>query len=238
MFEWDKLIDDCEKYYYTPILMFIVEITALVISIIYGRKSKIGRAFIFYIAFDFCFLMGHFLIVSSSDISRISANRYYNYSNILIALTELLVYFYFFNTILPYNKIKKIIKILAVFFVIIIISYITTEFSFLTNRLSYITYLIGAIEFIFLLPPSLFYFYKILTVNSEIALLKRPTFWIVTGIFFYSLISIPYYLINRYVAFSHIQLWFVLQASLYNIPFAFNFAFLIKAFLCKKPLTI
>jgi len=60
MFDWHKLIDGFSNYYYTTLLMFFVEFTALVIAIIYGRKTKIGRLFIFYIAFDFCILITGF----------------------------------------------------------------------------------------------------------------------------------------------------------------------------------
>jgi hypothetical protein len=238
MFEWDRLIDNFSNYYYTPLLMLIVEATALVIGIIYIRKTKIGKTFIFYIAFDFCILIVDCLLISHSGIAPKLRYQLMSYLNNLIALTELLVYYNFFFIILPYSKIKKIMKLLALFFLAIMIIYAITRLNFLTNRFGYITNVIGVTEFIFLLPPCLFYFYNILTVDSEISLLKRPTFWVVTGILFYSLISIPYYLLNKYLSDNDKQLWSALQAALYIIPFTLNFVFLIKAFLCKKTLTI
>ena len=238
MFQWNKLIDNFSKYYYTPLLMLIVEATALVIAIIYIRKTKIGKAFIFYITFDFSVLIVDCFLISNPGIAPKFRSQFMAYINNLIALIELLVYYYFFYILLPNRKIKNLMKALALFFVVIIVVYVITRLNFLTNRFTYISYLIGVTEFIFLLPPCFFYFYNILTVDSEVSLLKRPTFWIVTGILFYSLISIPYYLLNRYLSDRDTQLWSTLQAALYIIPFTLNFAFLIKAFLCKKTLTI
>jgi len=238
MFKWDKLIDNFSKYYYTPLLMLIVEATALIIAIIYIRRTKIGKAFIFYIAFDFCLLIVDCFLISHPGIAPKFRSQFMTYINNLVALTELLVYYIFFYIILSNSKIKNLMRVLALFFAIIIAVYFITRLNFLTNRFIYISYLIGVTEFIFMLPPCFFYFYNILTVDSEVSLLKRPTFWIVTGIFFYSLISIPYYLLNRYLSDHDKQLWHALQAALYVIPFTLNFVFLIKAFLCKKPLTI
>jgi len=159
MFEWDKLIDDFSRFYYTPFLMLIVEGTALVIAIIYIRKTKIGNAFIFYIAFDFSLLILDFFLVSYLGKSKKSYfQNFQNTTNTLVAFIELLVYFYFFSKILKGTRIKKILIILSILYSLLILMFITTKFRFITTR--------------------------------------------------------------------------------YDYPFTANFFFLIKAFLCKKPLTI
>lgn len=238
MFEFDRLIFLFKDTYYTSLVMLAIELTALVVTIMYGRKTRIGRAFIFYIVFDFSILIIFIFLRSHSGISPKFRNHFINYGNDLIALTELLVYYYYFSILLLSDKIKILMKSLAILFSVIIVIYILTRFSFLTIRYSYISYLVGAAEFIFLLPPCLFYFYKILSVNSETKLFKRPSFWIVSGIFFYSMVSVPYYLLNDYVSNNYKELTGVLAAALFYVPFTLNFSFLIKAFLCKKHLTI
>jgi hypothetical protein len=238
MFDWDKVIDNFSKFYYTPLLMLIVEVTALVMAIIYIRKTKIGKAFIFYIAFDLCMLIVDCFLISHSGISKKFRFYFQDTTNTLIAYVELLVYFYFFRKILEGNKIKKILTGLVVIYSAIIIIFLTTKFGFVTNRYSYLAYITGVIEFIFLLVPCVYYFLHLFKANSLLRLTDRPSFWIVTGIFFFSLISIPCYLLNKYLSNNYKQLWPALQAALYIIPFTLNFAFLIKAFLCKKPLTI
>ena len=166
-------------------------------------------------------------------------NSYFLYTtNTLVSYVELLVYFYFFRKILEGDKIKKILIGLTVLYSIIIIIFITTKFGFITTRYRYISYITGAIEFVFLLVPCVYYFLQLLKTNSNVRLSKRPSFWIVTGIFFFSLISIPYYLLNRYFTSTEFELRNLFIAVLYYIPFIANLIFLIKAFLCKKSLTI
>ena len=236
MFECDKLIENFSKYYYTPLLMLIVEATALVIAIIYIRKTKIGKVFIFYIAFDFCILIIDCFLMSYPGISQKFISYFQDTTNTLIAYIELLVYFYFFRKILEGNKIKKNLTRLVVIYSVVIIIFFTTKFGFVTNRYGYIAYITGAIEFIFLLVPCVYYFLHLFKSNSLLRLTDRPSFWIVTGIFFFSLISIPYYLLSRYF-FSTQYEFRLFNAVFYYIPFTANFIFLIKAFSCKKPLT-
>lgn len=238
MFEWDKLVDNFSKYHFTILITFIIELTALVIVIIYGRKSKIGRAFIFYISLDFCFLIIDQILKSHPGVPKKFYLSFLNNSNTLISLVEMLVYSYFFSSVLQRNKMKVLIKILSLLFTLIVIIYFISGFSFLTSRIGYVSDIVGVVEFIFLLPFCLFYFYTLLNNNSEIKLFDRPSFWIVTGIFFYSFISIPFYLINKYLSNNYAIIWVNTAPTLYYLPFAFNFVFLIKAFLCKRALTI
>jgi len=238
MFDFDKLIKRIESVYYTEALMFLTELTLLIIAILNVRKSKIGRLFIFYILLDFLLLTANLILTTTKNITLEFKNEFIRFTNNFIALVELLVYFYFFKHVLPNTRISKLLKIFASFFLLILLTYVITKFAFLTDRLGYITNLIGATEFILLLPPCLLFFYNILNTDSDINLFERPSFWIVTGIFFYSFISIPFYLLKKHIDENYKDLLFTFNAALYIIPFTLNFGFLIKAFLCKKTLTI
>ncbi len=233
-----RLIEEFRKYYYTTLLMLIVELAALIIGLLYVRKEKAGRFFITYIAFDFCILLAVLYMETNLRISRTFHSYFQDTTNTLVAYVELLVYFYFFKKVLKGNRIKVILTRLAVIYSVIIIIFLATKFVFDTNRYSYIAYITGAIEFIFLLVPCIYYFLHLFKANSSLPLTDRPSFWIVTGIFFFSLISIPYYLLNRYFFSTQYELRYLFNAVLYYIPFTANFIFLIKAFLCKKTLTI
>lgn len=237
MFDWLNLIENFSKFYYTTLMLFVVELIALIIAFKYGRKTKIGRAFIFYIAFEFFMLITGDLLAIHSGISRKNYIAFLIFSNTLIALVELLVYYYFISSILQSKKLNLLMKFVALLYTFLVIIFFITRFSFVSPRQSFVSDILGAIEFILLLPPCMLYFYSILNNNSELPLFQRPSFWIVTGIFYYSLISIPFFIINRYILNLHLNLSVVLGAVFYNIPFTVNFIFLIKAFLCKKPLT-
>ena len=217
--------------------MFLVELAALIIALIYVRKNKIGQFFIFYIVFDFCILIIDTFFISRADISIKYKTLFLNYTNPLIALTELGTYYYFFSKVLSGTRIKKLMKSLGVFYLLLIIIFVITKFSFLTSRFSYISDLLGAIEFLLLIPPCFVFFYQLINNRSELKLFERPSFWIVTGIFFFSVISIPYYVLQKYLGSNKNEFEYILSSVFFYIPFTINFAFLIKAFLCKNTLT-
>ena len=68
--DFTRRIQLFQKYYYTDLVMLLVELTALIIGILYVRKDKIGRYFIFYIAFDFFILLIDFYFDVSISVSK------------------------------------------------------------------------------------------------------------------------------------------------------------------------
>lgn len=215
--------------------MLLVELITIIIGLISVRNQKIGRLFIFYTFFDVLILLLAFYLASHNSPIK---SKFSSYTNSLIAAVELTVYYFFFFKVLNNQSVKKLLKVLLLAYIALLSFFLATRFSFLTNRFSYVSYVLNTIEFLFILPPCLVFFFEIVNTESKLNLLERPSFWIVTGIFFYALISIPYYLLSRYIDISHFKFKNVLGATLFNIPYAINFLFLIKAFLCKKNLTI
>jgi hypothetical protein len=233
--DFSSLIEHIQSRYYVQVILFFVELTALVFGLRLIKKDKIARLFVFYISFDFLIMLISFYLISI-NFSK-SYGYLYNITNTLIAICELLIYYYFFSRTISNKRIKSLLILFSIFFILLAIIYISTKFSFITSRKSYAAYIIGAIEFILLLPPCILYFRELLKKNSPINLFERPSFWIVTGIFFYSLISIPFYLsFNYFMKINHSQI-LIIGSTFYYIPIIINFLFLIKAFTCKNPLT-
>lgn len=232
------MLTHSKAIYYFDVIVALFEIIALYLCFTYARKYKTGKLFILYIAFDFCILLIGWLFSATPSISKQLLSQYYSLSNTTVALVELLVYYYYFTKVLNNQKIKKALIILSVLYTIIVFVFITTKFFFITHRFSYIGNFIGVIEFCLLLPPCILYFIQILKNVTIEPLLQKPSFWIVLGIFFYSLISIPFYLILSYFKEIHLNNTNLYLVFFFYLPFAINFIFLSKAFLCKKPLTI
>lgn len=218
--------------------MFFAELTVLIIGLVYVRKEKAGRLFIAYIAFDFFILLiGWYFTVDKIKSWKFISN-FFNTTNVLVGYVELLVYFYYFSKLLNGRLIKNILTTLAVLYSLILIIFIIIKFSFITNQYKYFANIISATEFVFLFVPCIYYFLQLFKPNSSIRLPERPSFWIVTGIFFYCFISVPFYIIRRYLINANPELYGIIGATFFYIPFIVNILFLIKAFLCKKSLTI
>jgi hypothetical protein len=235
---WEKMFAEWHKGYYSELFMFICELTAIILGLIYKRKDRIARFFIFYIILDITILVIDQYIIYLSGLDRKKAGLFVNILNSFVFLIELLVYFFFFQKALQSLLIKKTLSILRLVFIGLTSLYLLHTIIYNTTRIgSFDTYTLGVIEFFFLIVPCLFYFAELFSKPSERKLLNRPSFWIATGIFFYSFISIPYFFIVNYLFKSKYHYIFELDALLFCLPFGISFLFLSKAFTLKTELT-
>jgi hypothetical protein len=234
----ERLLSSFEKGYYAVPIMALCETTAITIGLLFARKDKTGLFFIAYLSFDFLILLLDNYVELSTSFTAEEYNSMVSLTNALIALVELLAYYYYFIHVIKNETVTRLMKILRVIFIVIIIIFITTDFSFVTRRYSYVASLIGTLEFLFLLPPCFVYFYEILKYDPRIDLSHRPSFWIVTGIFFFAVLSIPFYLLIGFFDVNQYEYWLLAKSVLFFMPFTINFIFLTRAFLCRKPLTI
>jgi hypothetical protein len=236
MSDFEKLMNYFENGYYADFIMQLFEIIAIISGVILVRKDKLGVFFLAYLVFDLSVSFGVTYIKVFSSATTYEIAVIIKITNTLIALLELCVYFYFFLNILANPTMLKTIKILRVVFISLISLSIAIHSVFFIEKYSYIANAIWTTEFLFLLPPCLAYFYELLKRDSLVNLYQRPSFWIVTGIFFYSATSIPYYTISHFLINQYN--WRFTSLLFFSVPFTINFIFLSIAFLCKKKLTI
>lgn len=234
---FDKLLTRWSDAFYGEPFLALCELTALIIGLIFIRSYRIGQFLLFYIISDFIILIIDLYLMAFSNNTRTEKNTFMGLTNALIAYIELSVYYYFFSKTLNSSRIKVFMKISFYFFTLIMILFLTNIFQFTFTSQRYLSTSIGVVEFILIIPVCLTYYLELFD-NPSINLFQRPSFWITTGIFFYAVLSIPYYLIFDFL-YSIKYLWFIQTSSLFfYIPFGINFLFLTRAFLCKKQLTI
>ena len=234
---WDTILQDLEKRYFIELIMWVVELITIILGLIYVRNQTIGKLFLFYLIVDFIILnIGTYFQYFSKNLTFI--NSFINYSNTFISLIELYIYYCYFKLVLENNRTKILMNILTIIYVLIILAFTTNNFVFLKANSAYLSYAISAIGFAFLLYPSVSYFFELMNKYSTESLFKKPSFWIVSGIFFYSIISIPYYLLDNFLNTNKSIYRIMLSTIFFYLPFTLNFVFLTKAFLCRKPLQI
>jgi hypothetical protein len=235
---WEKMFNRWHERYYDEPFMFVCELAAIILGIIYQRKNRIGQFFICYAIIDVSML----IITEYLKYFSTQTNQEFHFSTYIVNsisfLCELLAYYFFFQQVLRNSLIKKTIYLLRVIFVSLALFHLLNLTLFhvqITGKGD--TYYLGVIEFFFLIIPSLFYFMELFTKPSAKGLFQRPSFWITTGIFFYTFVSIPYYFIIQYLDSSKYQFSTELIALLFSLPYGITFLFLSKAFLCKTELT-
>lgn len=237
MFDINRILTHFQRSYYTSLLMMLAEIVALVIGLIYYKKERTQKFFLIYIITDLTILISDLSLGAITTIPEIFFSNFLLYTNALIAIVELYCYYYFFFQLFESKRIKKALRIMAMLFGLFTILYLTASLSYLSERLTYITYFFGATEFIFILPFCLLYYQRLLTRKNNIPIFLSPAFWLTSGIFFFSVFSIPGYLLFDYIKNNYPGFINIFLAAFYFLPIVINFSFISKAFLLKKKFT-
>ena len=163
-------------------------------------------------------LFGYYLKYFSETPQKKSNDIIY-ITNSFICVVELCVYYYFFFRVLQNGIVKHTMKFLLMVFMIFFVGLII----FKTKKIDsygHFAGIIGAAEFLFLLLPCFTYYFELFSNKTSEDLLKRPSFWIVTGIFFYSVVSIPYYLIANFLSVNKYHSRSELAIFMFYIPFS------------------
>lgn len=216
----------------------ICQIIALIASIHYYRKGEIlFDLFIFYIVCSLILIITPTLIFFNSSINK--QVRGIEIFNVIFSLIELLIFYTYFVKILEAKTIRVIMLSLIFVYLFFFISFFIKIFT--TNidiyKLTAISTYVTAIGLSVMIIPCLIYYIELFKRPPIKNLFASPSFFIVTGIFFYCVIIIPFFLISENLRLEHTQIFRIIFAFHY-FTFATFFLMLTKAFSCKMPLTI
>ncbi len=234
---WEKMFESWHERYYDEPFMFVCELTAIILGLIFQRKSRVGQFFIFYAILDILILVFDIYLSSFSRLTGKEFNNSLLISNCFSFLGEIIAYFFFFELTLKNKLIKQSISVLRVIFIILVVAHLLNVFVLHRPITGNDMYYLGVVELLFLIVPCLFYFAELFSKPSVKGLFQRPSFWITTGVFFYAFISIPMYFIIDYLLKSKYQYYDEITWLLFSFPFGISFLFLSKAFTLKTELT-
>src|SRR4030095_3816848 len=234
-----RLILFWRKTFFTEPILLSTFIFCFVLALLRHDREKEIIFFLFY------FLIGILLFTVASPliILRIFSGKkaaiISEISNTIFELVEFVAFYYFFKKCIQHKKSKIILNLFLISLCLIIFAYFIAINvpSYTVDNIREHSLFINVIEFFFLFILCLTYFYELFTSVPKIDLFKRPSFLIVTGTFFYSVLMIPFFMLaNDMIQY---------EEPTYRILFAFHFILLIimlitisKAFLCKTRITI
>ncbi len=163
--------------------------------------------------------------ISGKIFSLYPIDTFYIFQNCL-SLFEILFWFSFFLQIIKAKKARAQLTILLA---------ITLIFAFYLLFLSkvginniHILALTAICKTVF----CIFFFYKLFKNLFYQNILKEPAFWIVTGLIFYSTLSLPFYGLNSYLKFQFSRSVSSNFFSVSNMLIIIMHLFFIKAYLC------
>lgn len=160
-------------------------------------------------------------------------------TNSVLVVLEGFVFIYYFKIILKLKFLNHAPSFflsatltLTIMMCILINNPKTTKDEIVTFSL-----LLNILEFFVLLLLCLTYFYKFVKteVGKSISLKDTPSFIIITGLFFYIIISLPFFLVGSKLA--KFENAYYLMYSIHYVSLSILFLGFEKAFRCKTPLT-
>jgi hypothetical protein len=233
----EQLLYYWQRTFFLEPFIMACQCATIVVYIINHRKDPVRKFFFFYTIISLSlFLLVP--IVYFLDLPHKVWRPVDIMLNLCFQISEFICFSYFFSKILSIKKIKILLTLfsapVALLSLLSVINFFTqTDNFYLTNKFIdavsccvYFSMIIGCLTF----------FYQLFKLDVLPSLAQKPSFWIVTGVLFYSIYSLPFLLIAQLIRISNNHLFFVLYTGHY-ITFVLVFIMLIKAFRCKKSLT-
>lgn len=202
----------------------VVILGTFIMSLIYSNRVKNYMK-----GFFFCILIG--LLISTNTILGIlffsyTDNIRFTVQSILLLL-DLVFWSLFFSRILKDAKNKRIIKItfVATFSIAVYILY--------NNSNNQPNFHVAAILNICKTVYCILFYLNLFKKISDQNILTQPSFWVVSGVIFYSSLSLPFYGLNNYIRLQFSPLISYNIFSISNMLIIIMYLFFIKAYLCK-----
>ena len=231
----EALFNHFSSQFYTDLTVFVVAIIALRISIINREKHYLLRLFPYYfIAYIILILILfiHTIFFVDSSFSHEMQNID-GYSDYIFTLIEFMIFMHFLYNIISSTSRKKIMLFLIVLFLALYVFYFAKDLLIYGNIKPDTVTIVYTFESTILLIPSLFYYFQLFTKPPTINLIKESSFWVVTGIFFSMICSLPYCIIENYMRKNNYEIATQLF-SIFYVLYSLLFLMIIKAYLCEN----
>jgi hypothetical protein len=228
----DGLLNYFRDNYYTDLACLFIAFIGIIVSLRITNASKIKMFRYYFLAFLFLRVFSYFAHYSYYTQNKLSpifsrASIYLDYFFTVFEFSIFAGYIYNFSY-------KKIVLYTSTAFylstTILFIFYTMTKHHLVVLSLTNLF----TIQAVSLLIICISYYIKIFKDAPDLILLNEPSFWIITGLTFFMLSTLPFSLISPYLIRNT-----VLYRNLFSIFFIFYcilFLMIIRAFLCRQVL--
>ncbi|MCW3116408.1 MAG: hypothetical protein JWM28_490 [Chitinophagaceae bacterium] len=221
--------------FYTDYFLLLCQLIAIGTIIHFFKKQKLSRFFLTYCLSSFTLVTSeYFILYFCHDISF--REKLTESTNVIFSLIEYIVFYTFLKLVLVSPVIKSFLKFYIFIFVTAALFFFYRAYftNADTTKLKHITDFIISSELFVIAACCIVYFYELFIKEPLLNLSESPAFWIITGLFCYSILIIPFFMISGFV-YSQKTLYYIFFGVHY-ISFGFLFLAISKAFLCRKPI--
>jgi len=233
-----KLMNHWRGYFFIEPVLILTLISCFIVGLFYNNHEKERLFFTFY------FFVGISLFIVFPVLSvahAITGRRWaitVEFGNTIFELAEFFAFYQFFKKCLPSKRHNKGLAASLICFSLIVGMFLVASAfpSYSGENIRKHSLFINVIELFLIFCMCLAYYYDLFTSVPKVMLIKRPSFFITTSTFFYSVLLIPFLILANEILAIH--------TLFYQVLFAIHFVLLIimlltllRAFLWKKPIT-
>jgi hypothetical protein len=217
--------------FYTDLICSLIAVIGLIISI---RKRKqypqLNPLIFFFASYVLLGLINYFIIATKTVLHL--KYTIFRYSDFIDTIIEFIAFFFIIKNHIISSKIKKALNPLLVFFTSSIFLYFIYYKSNYAEIDQYFLQAIFTVQASFLIIACILYYMDLFRKEPDLNLANQPSFWVITGVFFFMLCTLPFSLFCSYLFKTNYYLYAQLF-SIFNIFYCILFLMIIKAYFCK-----
>jgi hypothetical protein len=233
-FSWDKIFRSLQNTFYTDLWLLVCILASIVCGIISRPRELAYKALLVYSVVSLvCIVL--WAVIKSSGTSKANEFLQIEFVNVSLSIVEFITFYIFFTKNIRSNRVKPVSNVAITIFLLLSFLFFLDSLSSTssTDMIKKWSFQLNIFEFLLILIACLYFFYEQFTKQESVSLTGKSSFWIVTGVFFYVLVSLPFFLIGpKLYSYSHFG--YFLMSSIHYISLGFLFIFLSKAFLCNR----
>jgi len=226
------IIDDWARSFYSRPFLDLILIIAFIISVKKKNKHRILRFIPIYIlALLVVYFTVEVYLVFPLE-KRRKLVRFDFFLDHLFTLIELLIFSDFFYKVLLSSFLRKVVRTLTSLFILIFIMGTLLKSQLQLNTAHKMINTFYTFQAIFLILFCILYFIELFKKPPVLNLFEEPSFWVTTGLFFFTSCTLPYSLLENQIDLNYHE-YAVELFAIFHVFYSLFFIMIIRAYLCK-----
>lgn len=227
----DDIIQFWSRGYFTQAISLFISIIAFLVAINKRKKNSQHNLLILFLSsYIVCQIVAIIDVSINHNGNRPEIRFLFFLLDFSITIIELVVFTVLIRIFILNEKMKIVLRYLPIIFFTFLIATFIIKANF--NFSQPFIQQVFTIQAFFLIIPCIFYYIDLFNREPSLELLNEPSFWIVTGLSFFMVCTLPFSIFGEYIMRSNYKLYLELF-SIFNIFYCLLFVMIIRSYLCK-----
>jgi hypothetical protein len=224
-----------ETDYYSGAVSFLLAVTGVVVSLKKRQNPKLKPLIFFFLAYV---LIGIIRSINRGiELDKPLRIKITIYLDFVDTIVEFFAFYLVIKSYVVSVRIRKRLKPFPFLFLASITIYFLYYLITHGKVDQYFLQAIFTIQAFLLITGCIFYYVDIFTTEPKLKLTHDPSFWVVTGVAFFMLCTMPFSIFGMYLVKFDFRLYIQLF-TLYEVFYWILFLMIIRAYFCKSAVSI